>query len=424
MHTSAVKTLAVTREHYLVAFWPASGSSEASKRRNVFCTEEVFPARTCSPFQNAHFSWKYIDSTLASYQASILQWPHRANSKGNRWDWDTRKTSCDGRVRTRCSGDSASSSCIILSEPGQYFLFCSLTIFRSLVAHHSIPAAWNLYHLEESPCLESCHTLTAETTRLVSIPMTTSSCGGKQLLQRTHSLSSPDLFSVFKDTPRISGFLRLIWEPNDQSDGWWRKCSRTASHAAQEPNPLHSQVRTKHRQPGKPVCPVILSTATKLPCLHSVRQHLWAALGNHPPTLRARCQKPWGLPGTSSAQRFGHVGLQFAHGHPDLSPIRPHDSESGRDRAIDEGKEPAGWNLIRIRLRWNWQISKTDDSNILLCLCSRSLALSISKQIFMICIVNEWLLLLHRDTHASLFLSPLLLGYNNSFFLVIPSYSN
>lgn len=38
-----------------------------------------------------------------------------------------------GRPHTRCSGDSAPSSCIILSELGQYFLFCSLTIFRSLV---------------------------------------------------------------------------------------------------------------------------------------------------------------------------------------------------------------------------------------------------------------------------------------------------
>lgn len=41
---------------------------------------------------------------------------------------------CTGREDTRCYGDSASSSCIpLLPELGQYFLFCSLAIFRSFM---------------------------------------------------------------------------------------------------------------------------------------------------------------------------------------------------------------------------------------------------------------------------------------------------
>lgn len=63
-----------------------------------------------------------------------------------------------GRPHTRCSGDSAPSSCIILlSELGQYFLFCSLTIFRSLVPTIQF-LLQEIYTILNTLCLESCHT--------------------------------------------------------------------------------------------------------------------------------------------------------------------------------------------------------------------------------------------------------------------------
>lgn len=71
----------------------------------------------------------------------------------------------------------------------------------------------------------------------------------------------------------------------------------------------------------------------------------------------------------------------------------PHQAQSVGQTDTDKEWSQLGWDIIHIRLRWDCQISKIDDSNILLCLWSQGLTLSISKLMLMIFTVNEWLLL-------------------------------
>lgn len=134
MHTSALKTPAVMWEHYLVAFCPVSGNSEVSKCRNVFCAEEAFPARTWTPFKMLTF----LENTdIVHYPVTRPQFYNdcvELTAKETDGTETLEKPPRAGGAHTRCSGDSPSTSFIIfLSELGQYFLFCSLTIFRSLV---------------------------------------------------------------------------------------------------------------------------------------------------------------------------------------------------------------------------------------------------------------------------------------------------
>lgn len=322
MHTSALKTPAVMWEHYLVAFCPVSGNSEVSKCRNVFCAEEVFPARTWTPFK---MLTSLENTYIVHYPVTRPQFYNdcvELTAKETDGTETLEKPPRAGGAHTRCSGDSPYQLHHSPLWTGSVLLVLQFDYIQKPCAHHSIPTAGNLHHLEQSPCLESCHTLLLRPSGLSAFPWQHPP-GAENSFSKELSLHHPLVFFVCSEIHL--GFLIFIWE-NDQSDSSWRKCSQTVSNAAWETNSLHDHVRTKRwnkGSQGRLVRPAILSAASKRSCFHSVWQQIQAPLGNHPPTLRAR-QKSQGLPGTSSVQRSRHIVPQFVHGHPDLS------SPSGR----------------------------------------------------------------------------------------------
>lgn len=127
-----------------------SAVTRVSKCRNELHRDKAFPARTWTPFQNAHFPWTCGESTLPSYLNFILTMWAPGETDGNE---TLDEPPGAGGAHTRCSGILHPAAAPFSFRTGSVLLVLHSDCIQQPCAHLSVPPAGNLHREQSRPCL-------------------------------------------------------------------------------------------------------------------------------------------------------------------------------------------------------------------------------------------------------------------------------